>query len=244
MCALQEMAKVLQQSTAQCNSYKDRFLALQQQHDNLQLACRQLHQDLDAARSELKASQANTQLSASQQIKGPKAIGMQANSNILDSCNDDDLSAHSARAKHMSTVQPDGHPAPAKDSCKGNDGHDALHIQQLAEHIAACILQQDLLAAWPTSLLHSLEDTLQHAVTSVRSVARTKASQETLQAKTIVKQMEQTIEQLQVCSLCMDQDMNTVLSCGHQFCEQCCSAVSDCPFCRSAISGRIKIFRS
>ena len=244
---LQELRQVLEQSEEQCASLrhnKDTFLALQQQHQNLQSAHHQLQQDLTAARSDLSAVQHNAQLQASYDAKLPKVINVQAASNILDSCNDDDISVHSARAQQMPVNQTGHCNGLAKVSADDTKGHDSLRMQQLAEQITEFSLQQELLSTCATPLLYSLEDTLQHALCNVQHVARKKTMHETSQAKLLLKQMEQRIEEQKACPLCMDADSDVVLNCGHQFCEQCCAAVRDCPFCRTCVSMRIKMFRS
>jgi hypothetical protein len=46
-----------------------------------------------------------------------------------------------------------------------------------------------------------------------------------------------------ICPICMEREKNRVVfPCGHTFCQQCLSALSDCPNCRTAINGQMKFF--
>ena len=242
---MQEVQQLLEHSQEQCTalgSYKDRFLALQQQHDSLQSVCHQLHQDLGIARDELTAAQDTAQLQANYEVKSPKAISMQANSTILDSCNDDDLYAHNARSHHMPVSQHEHQHGSARAVTQVGVHQDALHLQRLADRLAELTLQQDMLSSCPSILLYSLEDTLQHALINTQRVTREVTSSELSQVKLTLKHMEQKLEDHKACPLCMEHDKDMVLSCGHQFCEMCCSTLSECPFCRMAVSMRLKIF--
>lgn len=242
---LQEVQQLLKHSQEQCRAvgnYKDRFLVLQQQHESLQSVCQQLHQDLGIARDELMAAQDTAQLQANYEIKSPKVISMQANSTILDSCNDDDIHAHNVRSQHMSVSQHEHQLDPARALTQGGAGQNALHLQRLADQIVELTLQQDTLSACPPMLLHSLEDTLQHALRNTQHVAREVTSSELSQVKLTLKHMEQMLEDHKACPLCMEHDKDMVLSCGHQFCEVCSSTLTECPFCRAAVSMRLRIF--
>ena len=242
---VQELQQLLKHSREQCTAlgnYKDRFLVLQQQHESLQSVCHQLHQDLGIAHDELMAAQDTAQLQAHYEMKSPKVISMQANSTILDSCNDDDIHAHNARSQHMPVSQHEHQLGSARADTEGGVGQDALHLQQLADRIVELTLQQDMLSACPSMLLYSLEDTLQHALRNTQRVTREVSSSELSQVKLTLKHMEQKLEDHKACPLCMENDKDMVLSCGHQFCEMCCSTLTDCPFCRMAVSMRLKIF--
>ncbi|KAG0477770.1 hypothetical protein HPP92_012489 [Vanilla planifolia] len=46
------------------------------------------------------------------------------------------------------------------------------------------------------------------------------------------------------CRVCLGSEVDTTMvPCGHVMCHRCCSAVSRCPFCRSQVSSKMKIFR-
>lgn len=242
---MQELQQLLQHSQEQCTvlgNFKDRFLVLQQEHESLQNVCHQLHQDLGIARDELMAAQHTAQLQANYEIKSPKIISMQANSTILDSCNDDDIHAHNARSQHMPVSQHEHQLGSARAVSEGGVGQDALHLQRLADQFVELTLQQDVLSACPSMLLYSLEDTLQHALRNTQRVAREVSSSELSQVKLTLKHMEQRLEDDKACPLCMEHNKDMVLSCGHQFCELCSSTLTECPFCRTPVSMRLRIF--
>lgn len=242
---LQELQQLLKQSKEQgaaLANCKDRFQVLQQQHESLQSVCHQLHQDLGTARDELMIAQNTAQLQAVPGVKSSKAISMQANSTILDSCNDDDIHAQNARSQHMPGSQNEHHFAAVRAVTQEGTGQDAVCLQQLADRVLELTMQQDMLSTCPSTLLFSLEDTLQHAVRNTQRMAREKASSELSQMKVMLKQMEQTLEDYRACPLCMEHDKNMLLNCGHQFCEICCNALAECPFCRTAISMRLRMF--
>ena len=242
---VQELQQLLKHSQEQCTAlgnYKNRFLALQQQHESLQGVCHQLYQDLGNARDELKAAQDTAQLQANYELKSPKAISMQANSTILDSCHDDDIHAHNARSQQMPVSQHEHQLEAAGAGTQGGVGKDALHLQRLADQLAELTLQQNMLSACPSILLYSLEDTLQHALMNTQRVTREVTSSELSQVEMTLKHAEQKLEDYKACPLCMEHDKEMVLSCGHQFCEMCCGTLTECPFCRTPISMRLRIF--
>ena len=242
---MQELQEFLKQSQEQCTAlgnYKDRFLVLQQQHESLQSVCHQLHQDLGIARDELRAAQDTAQLQSNYEVKSPKVISMQANSTILDSCNDDDIHAHNARSQHMPVSQHEHHLESARADTQAGAGQNALHLQRLADRIVELTLQRDTLSACPSMLLHSLEDTLQHAVRNTQRLAREVTSSELSQVKLTLKHMERMLEDHKACPLCMEHDKDMVLNCGHQFCEMCSTTLTDCPFCRKGVSMRLRLF--
>lgn len=242
---LQEARHLLKQSEQQCSAlgnYKDRLLVMQQQHESLQSVCHQLHQDLGIARDELMTAQDTAQLQANHDIKSPKVVNMQANSSILDSCHDDDIRAHNARLQHMPVGQNEHHLASARAFTEEGKGQDALHLQQLAEQIVELTLQHTTFSACPATMLYSVEDMLQHALRNTQHVAREKASFELSHMKSRLKQMERTVEDYKVCPLCMEHDKDMMLNCGHQICETCCGTLTECPFCRTTVSMRLRVF--
>lgn len=239
---LQELQQLLKHTKEECTAfcnYKDRFLGLQQQHESLQSVCHQLHQDLGTARDDLIIAQ-NTGVNPD--VKSPKGISLQSNSTILDSCNEDDIHAQSVRSQHIPMSHNEHHLRPARGVTEGGIGEGVLHAQQLADRLVNFTLQRDLFSACPSALLFSLEDTLQHALRNTQRVARETASCELSEVKATLKQVEQTLEDHKACPLCMEHDKDMVLSCGHQFCETCSSTLTECPFCRTAVSMRLKMF--
>ena len=242
---LQDLRQRVRQSQEQCvalGNYKDRCLVLQQQHDSLQTVCQQLHQDLGIAREELMNAQEAAQLQANHDIKSPKVVSMQANSSILDSCHDDDICTHSARSQHILVSQNEHHMATTRAETEEGNGQDPLRAQLLAEQLVELTLQHGAFSACPAMTLYSLEDTLQHALRNVQHVAREKASFELSHMKSMLKQMERTVEEYKVCPLCMEHDKDVMLNCGHQVCEPCSSPLRECPFCRTAVTMRLRMF--
>jgi len=123
--------------------------------------------------------------------------------------------------------------------------HDVLlRLQQLAEQIAGLSLQQDLLLTHTVSGIHTLVDTLERALSSLRNMARIKCSIEVTKLTQSIKHMEQSLEEYKVCPLCMEHDQEFVLNCGHQVCPSCSDSLHSCPFCRTSISFRTRVFRA
>jgi hypothetical protein len=44
------------------------------------------------------------------------------------------------------------------------------------------------------------------------------------------------------CTICMDQECNCAINCGHVFCMSCAEKLMKCPVCRQDIVNRLKIF--
>lgn len=44
------------------------------------------------------------------------------------------------------------------------------------------------------------------------------------------------------CPICWNEDMDTVLYCGHTCCSSCASRITKCAECRKDIEGRIKVY--
>ncbi|KAL3144158.1 hypothetical protein ABBQ32_003943 [Trebouxia sp. C0010 RCD-2024] len=241
----EEARQLLKQSEEQCvalGNYKERFLVLTPQHDSLQTVCHQLHQDLGIARDELMNAQEAAKLPANQDIKSPKVLSMQANSSILDSCHDDDIRAHNARSQHIPVSQNEHHLASIRGFTEEDSGQDPLYVQQLAEQIVQLTLQRETFSACPAMVLYSLADTLQHALRNIQQLSREKASLELSHMKSMLKQMERKVEEYKVCPLCMEHDKDMMLNCGHQVCEKCGSTLTECPFCRAAVTMRLRVF--
>lgn len=45
-----------------------------------------------------------------------------------------------------------------------------------------------------------------------------------------------------LCQVCMDKPKNVAFNCGHQSCENCSVNLQACPYCRSTITSRIKLY--
>ena len=45
-----------------------------------------------------------------------------------------------------------------------------------------------------------------------------------------------------ICEICCEGPRDTVLTCGHQFCNACSQKVDNCPICRKLIQHRIQKF--
>lgn len=239
---LQELQQLLEHTKEECTAlgnYKDRFLVLHQQHESLQSVCHQLHQDLGTTRDDLMIAQ---NAGVNPDVKSPKVISLQPNSTILDSCNEDDIHAQSARSQHIPMSQHEHHMGSVRGVTEGGVGEGPLQAQQLADRLVDFTLQRDILSACPSAWLFSFEDTLQHALRNTQRVARETASSELSEVRSTLKQVEQTLEDHKSCPLCMEHDKDMVLSCGHQFCEKCTGTLTECPFCRTAVSMRLRLF--
>ena len=56
------------------------------------------------------------------------------------------------------------------------------------------------------------------------------------------REIERQVSSPLTCEICCEQPRNTVLTCGHQFCETCANKVDSCPVCRKFIRHRIVTF--
>lgn len=45
-----------------------------------------------------------------------------------------------------------------------------------------------------------------------------------------------------ICQICMSQEVNMAINCGHCFCTQCASQCNVCPNCRISVTQRLKLF--
>lgn len=98
-------------------------------------------------------------------------------------------------------------------------------------------LRADAKALAPLRLpeLAVLEQELEDALKATREVA--------LQRRMEEVQRRAACEQ-QCCSLCLERPRGLVFNCGHQTCTDCSDkmASSECPFCRTPITARIRLF--
>jgi hypothetical protein len=56
------------------------------------------------------------------------------------------------------------------------------------------------------------------------------------------EKLQDELEELKLCSVCLDEPKGITLGCGHAFCATCAHQVSDCPVCREPITSRVKLF--
>ena len=222
--------------------------ALQQQHTLLQSTCQQLQQDLQNTQTDLSVSREQAELlppSQSAPLQLSPTFRMQANSTILDSCNADELGMEQTGTR-LAAIQ-SCEVQPAKSSMSGEvskNGDAVVDLQQLAEQIADLSWQQ---GAWPQCTLvglHAVEMSLERALSMIQGMSRTKSCAEVSKLTASVNQLEQLVEQYKVCPLCMEHDLEFVLSCGHQLCSSCSTPIVSCPFCRTPVSRRTRVFRA
>jgi len=232
MCLIQDLQQQIRQQQDQravLANQKAEYQTLQQQHALLQSTCQQLQQELQ-----------NAQLA---QPKSARVFSMRASS-ILDSYNAEEIGMQQTRLGSDSTLI-EGQTAVKKLQEQDAHSHDALlRLQQLAEQVVGLSLEQDGLLMHPVSEIRTVIDTLEHALSNVRNVARLKCSAEVTKLTQLVKHMEQSLEDYKVCPLCMEHDQEFVLNCGHQLCPSCSDSLHSCPFCRTSISLRTRVFRA
>jgi hypothetical protein len=248
MCLFQDLQQQVRQQQDQhavLTNQKAKYETLQQQHALLQSTCQQLKQDLQNAQLDLSVKLTTEHLQQSQlaQPKHARVFSMRANS-ILDSYNAGETGMQQTRLESESILS-EGQTAMNKLQEQDTYSHDVLlRLQQLAEQIAGLSLQQDLLLTHTVSGIHTLVDTLERALSSLRNMARIKCSIEVTKLTQSIKHMEQSLEEYKVCPLCMEHDQEFVLNCGHQVCPSCSDSLHSCPFCRTSISFRTRVFRA
>ncbi len=247
MCLIQDLQQQIrqQQDSAVLANQKAEYETLQQQHALLQSTCQQLKQDLQNAQLALSVKVTAEHLQQSQlaQPKSARVFSMRASS-ILDSYNAEEIGMQQTRLESDSTLS-EGQTTVNKLQEQDSHSHDALlRLQQLAEQVASLSLEQDGLLMHPVSEIHTVVDTLEHALSNVQTVARLKCSAEVTKLTQLVKHMEQSLEDYKVCPLCMEHDQEFVLNRGHQLCPSCSDSLHTCPFCRTSISFRTRVFRA
>lgn len=248
MCLIQDLQQQIRQQQDQravLAIQKAEYAALQQQHALLQSTCQQLNQELQNAQLALSVQETAQHLQQSQpaQPNSVRVFSMQARS-ILDSYNAEEIGMQQTRLESDCALI-EGQTAVKKLQEQDTHSHDALlRLQQLAEQVAGLSLEQDGLLMHPVSELHTVVDTLEHALSNVQNVARLKCSVEVTKLTQMIKHIEQSFEDYKVCPLCMEHDQEFVLNCGHQLCPSCSDSLHSCPFCRTSISYRTRLFRA
>ena len=55
---------------------------------------------------------------------------------------------------------------------------------------------------------------------------------------------KEKLEEYKLCQICMEREKNTVLGCGHLFCDDCLSLLNEneCPTCRKEITTQMKVY--
>ena len=107
-------------------------------------------------------------------------------------------------------------------------------------------LKPESLGRLSLSELRCVEDELDVATKAVREAVMLKRIAEAAQiaAQAVSNSASGASEQgtSPCCSICLERPRNIVFNCGHQSCGQCGANLPACPFCRVAISARIKMF--
>lgn len=65
---------------------------------------------------------------------------------------------------------------------------------------------------------------------------------EVLMRRKIEEAHRRTSSEQAQCAVCMESAKAVVFNCGHQSCEPCSTKLTNCPFCRVAITARIRLF--
>lgn len=69
-----------------------------------------------------------------------------------------------------------------------------------------------------------------------------KLLRETILSKTVSQLSKQS--ESSICSLCMERTRSVAFHCGHQCCEECSHKMTRCPFCRTTIAAKIRLYES
>ncbi|DBA65985.1 TPA: hypothetical protein ACH3X2_003002 [Trebouxia sp. C0005] len=192
---LQQQIRQQQDQRAVLANQKAEYAALQQQHALLQSTCQQLNQELQNAQLALSVQETAQHLQQSQpaQPNSVRVFSMQARS-ILDSYNAEEIGMQQTRLESDCALI-EGQTAVKKLQEQDTHSHDALlRLQQLAEQVAGLSLEQDGLLMHPVSELHTVVDTLEHALSNVQNVARLKCSVEVTKLTQMIKHIEQSFE--------------------------------------------------
>lgn len=107
---------------------------------------------------------------------------------------------------------------------------DKLENERVLDRLEA---KSTALDALSVEQLSDLESRLEAAARKVRETVMHRAIAEV--------QKKASSEQLQ-CSVCLEHPKSVVFNCGHQCCGACGAKMTACPFCRVAITTKIKLF--
>lgn len=102
--------------------------------------------------------------------------------------------------------------------------------------------QQPALDQMLISELGALEQRMENALRVVRESIMQRRIQEQLQAAAAQLAGTGAITDANQCGVCMERCKGVAFNCGHQSCEACSAQLSACPFCRTSISAKIKLF--
>ncbi|CAN8264910.1 unnamed protein product [Cochlearia groenlandica] len=104
---------------------------------------------------------------------------------------------------------------------------------------------QEMLSAAGINMGLENQSLLQRTITLQEELKDTRAAfiLEQERAEASLKEAE-TAKSQWVCSICKMEEVGiTIVPCGHVLCRNCSGSVSRCPFCRSRVTGTIRIYR-
>jgi hypothetical protein len=81
--------------------------------------------------------------------------------------------------------------------------------------------------------LRQLEAKLEASVKTVRQLVL---------ERVVTESQQRASAESRACMVCMEAPRSLVFNCGHQSCEKCGERMEACPFCRQAITAKIKLF--
>ena len=99
----------------------------------------------------------------------------------------------------------------------------AAKLQGQAAALASCQLEE----------LRQLEGKLEASVKTVRQLVL---------ERVVAESQQRASAESRACMVCMEAPRSLVFNCGHQSCEKCGERMEACPFCRQAITAKIKLF--
>ncbi len=107
--------------------------------------------------------------------------------------------------------------------------------QQLEQQLLMLKANQDALNRLSLDDLKGLEETLDTSLREIRTA---------IMQRHMADVQRRALSESQTCSLCLEQMRGIVFNCGHQSCFNCSEKLIDCPFCRTKITAKIKLFDS
>ncbi|GAX74552.1 hypothetical protein CEUSTIGMA_g2002.t1 [Chlamydomonas eustigma] len=104
--------------------------------------------------------------------------------------------------------------------------------------------KQESLQQLSLSQLQGLESELETALKDVREAAVLRRIADAAQSAmvSVPHTPDSSVVSTPQCSICMERPRSLVFSCGHQCCFKCGEPLLTCPFCRMAITTKIKMF--
>lgn len=232
----------------QHSSLQDEYSSLQHRYSQLQqqyLAC----QSKQSVKAQTSSRQESLPLQSVKSIKQAKQLSLQADSSSPVQQTQAVVPQQYVISYQSTPFWPsDGDTGPAQSTqpvrnTSDQDIADPPAAQGAAERLAVSTASVQALTALSLSELHNLEHTCQSILSNVTAASRSKAVSEMSRLLCHSEQLERLAEDRRVCPLCMEADRDTVLNCGHQACQACCAALTQCPFCSVLITAQTHVFQ-